>query len=90
MCPHLQRCNIGAVSSCRLVMGGLFSKKLNANSNETAATSPDGYSWDKRTKVDASLFTVANQQDQVIVRTPGSLNGNNFVIENCQVKKKKC
>ena len=40
---------------------------------------------DKRDKVDPKDYTIENLTGQVIGRLPGTINGQQFIIQNCQV-----
>lgn len=46
--------------------------------------SPKQYSWDKRAKVDPKQFTVENLVGESHVRASGSVNGQQFIIQNCK------
>lgn len=44
---------------------------------------PKVYSWDKREKIDTSNFILDQRKDEEIGRMPGSVNGQQFIIQNC-------
>ncbi|PRP82199.1 protein XRP2-like [Planoprotostelium fungivorum] len=48
------------------------------------AEEPKQYSWDKKVKTNTEDFKVTKQKDATIVRKPGSLNGKQFVVEDCE------
>ncbi|RVE74055.1 hypothetical protein OJAV_G00037640 [Oryzias javanicus] len=45
---------------------------------------PKQYSWDKREKVDPSHYTLKGLKDVTVGRLPGTLNGEQFVIQECE------
>ncbi|XP_019621821.1 PREDICTED: protein XRP2-like [Branchiostoma belcheri] len=45
---------------------------------------PKVYSWDKRDKVDPKDFTIANLKDETVGRVPGTVNGQQFIIQDCE------
>uniref|UniRef100_A0A8C7XK96 Protein XRP2 n=1 Tax=Oryzias sinensis TaxID=183150 RepID=A0A8C7XK96_9TELE len=45
---------------------------------------PKQYSWDKREKVDLSHYTLKELKDVTVGRLPGTLNGEQFVIQDCE------
>ena len=61
-------------------MGCLFSKEV---TTEKASTS-QVFSWDRDDRPDPKDFTIANQDGQVCCRKPGSVKGQQFIIENCK------
>ncbi|XP_039600659.1 protein XRP2 [Polypterus senegalus] len=74
-------------------MGCLFSKKSkrkqekDQSTNATGAISeeaPKQYSWDKREKVDPKDYMLNGLKDQTAGRLPGTLNGQQFVIQECE------
>ncbi|XP_078494723.1 protein XRP2-like [Ciona intestinalis] len=42
------------------------------------------YSWDKREKIDPALYTVEDLNDELVIRDPGSIDGQQFIIQNCK------
>ncbi|XP_039250874.1 protein XRP2-like [Styela clava] len=62
-------------------MGCLFSKKSNSQP-ETEAPKKE-YSWDKRTQIKVEDFALDGLQDKTVVRLPGSIDGQQFIIQNC-------
>ncbi|KAJ8350864.1 hypothetical protein SKAU_G00259940 [Synaphobranchus kaupii] len=78
-------------------MGCFFSKKSKRKSPEkdltptTAENTTDNavseapkYSWDKREKVDPKDFMLTGLKDATVGRLPGKLNGQQFVIQECE------
>lgn len=64
------------------------SSTARATSGSTAAP-PQGepkkeYSWDKRRKLDPKDFMCMNMADETIVREPGKVNGEQFVVDGCK------
>ena len=49
---------------------------------ENEVETPKVYSWDKK-KVDLSQYSFENLQDQTVVKLPGSINGEQFMVRNC-------
>ncbi|XP_007249158.3 protein XRP2 isoform X1 [Astyanax mexicanus] len=47
-------------------------------------TAPKQYSWDKREKVDPKDFMLTGVKDATVGRLPGKLNGQQFVIQDCE------
>ncbi|XP_041967728.1 protein XRP2 [Alosa pseudoharengus] len=54
---------------------------LSTNNTEEA---PKQYSWDKRPKVDPKDFMLTGLKDVTVGRLPGKLNGQQFVIQECE------
>uniref|UniRef100_A0A8C2J7V4 Protein XRP2 n=1 Tax=Cyprinus carpio TaxID=7962 RepID=A0A8C2J7V4_CYPCA len=54
---------------------------LGSNSNQEA---PKQYSWDKREKVDPKDFMLTGLKNETVGRLPGTLNGQQFVIQDCE------
>lgn len=70
-------------------MGCSLSKLLNLNRHEQlsegdADEAPKVYSWDKREKIDVKNFMLDNLSSETVGRMPGSINGQQFIIQNCQ------
>ncbi|QDZ21282.1 XRP2-like protein [Chloropicon primus] len=42
------------------------------------------YSWDKRRKLDPKDFMCINTEDETIVKEPGKINGQQFVVDGCK------
>lgn len=42
------------------------------------------YSWDQRAKVNPKDFTIENVKNETVGRMPGSVDGQQFIIQNCQ------
>ncbi|KAG1683993.1 Protein XRP2 [Nymphon striatum] len=42
------------------------------------------YSWDNKEKVDPKDYTIANLKNETIGKVPGSINGNQFIIDTCE------
>ncbi|XP_063057604.1 protein XRP2 [Engraulis encrasicolus] len=54
---------------------------ISTNNTEEA---PKQYSWDKRPKVDPKDFMLTGLKDVTVGRLPGKLNGQQFVIQDCE------
>ncbi|XP_006639198.1 protein XRP2 [Lepisosteus oculatus] len=75
-------------------MGCFHSKKSKRKSEKESSTTtasipnaeetPKQYSWDKREKVDPKDYTLAGLRDDTAGRLPGKLNGQQFVIQDCE------
>ncbi|KAL4656494.1 protein XRP2 isoform X1 [Arapaima gigas] len=76
-------------------MGCFFSKKSKRKGAEKEATPTAGegtsveeeskqYSWDKREKVDPKDYMLTRVKDATVGRLPGKLNGQQFVIQDCE------
>lgn len=53
-------------------------------SEEDANEAPKVYSWDKRDKVvDVKNFMLDQLSNETVTRMPGSINGQQFIIQNC-------
>ncbi|PSN42308.1 Protein XRP2 [Blattella germanica] len=66
-------------------MGCLFHKgSQNVNGNEKSNVKVKEYSWDKRDAVNLKDYTIENIEDGDVWRLPGSINGQQFVIQNCK------
>ena len=59
-------------------MGCVESKEDETN------TEPVKYSWDREDRPDPKDFTIANKSDETCGRKPGTINGQQFIIENCK------
>lgn len=62
-------------------MGCLFSKGSKADL--TGNSSKKEYSWDKRDDIKIEDFMLDNLRNRQIIRLPGSINGQQFIIQNC-------
>ncbi|KAI1885108.1 hypothetical protein AGOR_G00216790 [Albula goreensis] len=80
-------------------MGSCFSKKSKRKfekeltptsngaqntTNNNAEEEPKQYSWDKRDKVDPNDYILKGAKDTTIGRLPGTLNGQQLVIQDCE------
>uniref|UniRef100_H3CZ86 Protein XRP2 n=1 Tax=Tetraodon nigroviridis TaxID=99883 RepID=H3CZ86_TETNG len=71
-------------------MGCCFSKKSKRKSPEkedltnNTDEAPKQYSWDKREKVDPKDYMLTGLKDATVGRLPGKLNGQQFVIQECE------
>ncbi|KAE8746650.1 hypothetical protein FOCC_FOCC006634 [Frankliniella occidentalis] len=54
-----------------------------AKDEEEEVQKPKEYSWDKKPKIDPSDFIIANYKGEDVCRVPGSVNGQQLVIQNC-------
>ncbi|XP_027216690.2 protein XRP2 [Penaeus vannamei] len=48
---------------------------------------PKTYSWDKKEKVNPADYTIENISNEEVGRLPGTINGQQFIIQNCQSSK---
>lgn len=64
-------------------MGCLFSKSAN-HTKLSEDESPQEFSWDKRKQLDVKNFVLDKQSGETIGRLPGSINGQQFIIQNCE------
>ncbi|XP_023656730.1 protein XRP2 [Paramormyrops kingsleyae] len=58
-----------------------------SNNNATGdgtGEAPKQYSWDKRDKVDPKDYMLVGVKDSTVGRLPGMLNGQQFVIQDCE------
>ncbi|XP_041746913.1 protein XRP2 [Coregonus clupeaformis] len=53
-------------------------------SSKATEDPPKQYSWDKREKVDPKDFMLTGLKDATVGRLPGKLNGQQFVIQDCE------
>ncbi|XP_069133734.1 protein XRP2-like isoform X1 [Argopecten irradians] len=68
-------------------MGCLFSKLGFFRSRrhaELEEETPPKFSWDRREKVNMDDFTLDGHKDATLGRTPGQVNGRQFIIKNCE------
>ncbi|XP_060568964.1 protein XRP2-like [Ruditapes philippinarum] len=66
-------------------MGCLLVKLGFKSSHETLEEEqPKVYSWDKRPKVDPSNYMFDGLTDHTVGKLPGSLNGKQFIVQNCK------
>ena len=49
---------------------------------EAEESKPKVYSWDTK-KVDLTQYSFENLQDQTVVKAPGSIDGQQFMVRNC-------
>lgn len=61
-------------------MGCCFSGGANSDEQEPAPQ----YSWEKREKLNIEDFTFANRKGEVLGRVPGKINGQRFIMKNCE------
>lgn len=65
-------------------MGCLLAKfGFRSRPHETLEEEQPKYSWDKRPRANPADYMIDGAKDQTIGRLPGTLNGQNFVIQNC-------
>lgn len=65
----------------KLFGGGNNHEHLSEGDTEEA---PKQYSWEKKDKIDVKNFMIDGAKDEVIGRMPGSIKGQQFIIQNCQ------
>lgn len=63
-------------------MGNFFSRLT--KSSPPAAPQPKQYSWDKRPARDPNDFMVQGKNGETIYKKPGSIGGEQFMIDSCQ------
>ena len=57
---------------------------LNLETDPTSSEPPQKvYSWDKK-RTDNTDYLIENLTDQTVIKTPGQINGNQFMVRNCQ------
>ena len=61
-------------------MGCFFSKEV----EQENAITPQVFSWDRDDRPDPKDFTISNKEGEVCFRKPGSVKGQQFIIENCK------
>ncbi|GFW78024.1 protein XRP2 [Trichonephila clavipes] len=57
------------------------SKKIKTSDSKR---NPNGYSWENKEEVNPKDFIIENAKDETIVRLPGSVKGQQFIIQNCE------
>ena len=66
-------------------MGCLQSSEAKSEGeNDTSEPKRKVYSWDKQEDVDASEYMFENQKNVIEAKMPGKINGQQFVIQNCE------
>ena len=70
---------MGMVQSCFSTWSWFQPALVNLESENEA---PKVYSWDKK-KVDLSQYSFENLNDQNLVKLPGTINGEQFMVRNC-------
>ncbi|XP_071547917.1 protein XRP2-like isoform X2 [Panulirus ornatus] len=69
-------------------MGCLQGKgKKDASEAEKDKEEPKTYSWDKKDKVNPADYTIENISNTEVGRLPGTINGQQFIIQNCQASQ---
>ncbi|XP_074599469.1 protein XRP2-like [Brevipalpus obovatus] len=63
-------------------MGCWGSKNRESNSLENESS--QNYSWNNRPKLDLKEFIIENEHSSVVVKRPGSINGQQFAIQSCK------
>lgn len=63
---------------CRLSPFSASAQKMRNTSEEKT------YSWDKRREIDAKDYTIEDVKATVVGRTPGTVNGQQIIIQNCE------
>ncbi|GFS32440.1 protein XRP2 [Nephila pilipes] len=69
------------------MMGCLCAKAKSGSKRIKASDSkrnPNGYSWDNKEEVNPKDFIIENAKDETIVKLPGSVKGQQFIIQNCE------
>ncbi|XP_062306313.1 protein XRP2 [Osmerus eperlanus] len=56
----------------------------NVSSSNNTEEAPKQYSWDKREKVDPKDYMLTGIKDATVGRLPGTLKGQQFVIQDCE------
>uniref|UniRef100_H2YQW1 Protein XRP2 n=1 Tax=Ciona savignyi TaxID=51511 RepID=H2YQW1_CIOSA len=60
---------------------GCFGSKEKEDPNKK--TTEKAYSWDNRKNIDPKDFTIDGLNDGLVIRKPGSIDGQQFIIQNC-------
>ncbi|XP_045584950.1 protein XRP2 [Procambarus clarkii] len=68
-------------------MGCLQSTGGGADGEASHQPHPKAYSWDKKEKINPADFTIENVSDKEVGRLPGSIKGQQFIIQNCQASQ---
>ena len=77
---------MGSVASCLRsfrVFSWLHPQLVNLEADTDVIETPKVYSWDNK-RTDNSEFLVENLTDKTVYKYPGDINGNQFMIRNCQ------
>jgi len=64
-------------------MGCLGSKEDKDSSKEETQEKPT-YSWQKRARIDPKDYTISDVTGETVGKLPGEINGQQFIIQNCQ------
>ncbi|XP_014665151.1 PREDICTED: protein XRP2-like [Priapulus caudatus] len=51
---------------------------------ETQGSTKKEYSWDKRAQIDPKDYIIENVNGQTVGKIPGQVNGQQFIIQNCE------
>ena len=70
---------MGMVQSCFTAWNWFQPSLVNLEAEESK---PKVYSWDTK-KVDLTQYSFENLQDQTVVKAPGSIDGQQFMVRNC-------
>lgn len=65
-------------------MGCIFSRLKRTQLEDDEDEVPKQYSWDKRPKINADDFMIQNRNGETVGRLPGTVNGQQFIIQNCK------
>ncbi|PIK55440.1 hypothetical protein BSL78_07668 [Apostichopus japonicus] len=65
-------------------MGCLFSKGSDQGEGKEEEEAPKTYSWDTKDRPDPKDFTIEGLKGETAGRVPGTVNGQQFIINNCQ------
>ena len=70
---------MGMVQSCFTAWNWFQPSLVNLEAEESK---PKVYSWDTK-KVDLTQYSFENLQEQTVVKAPGSIEGEQFMVRNC-------
>ncbi|XP_028392552.1 protein XRP2-like [Dendronephthya gigantea] len=66
-------------------MGCLQSSETKSEQeNDNAETKPKVYSWEKRGNIDPNDYITEQLKDETVGKLPGKLNGQQYIIQNCE------
>ncbi|XP_067127001.1 protein XRP2-like [Centruroides vittatus] len=65
-------------------MGCFHSKSESIKNKRKNSSSTKTYSWDNKEKVNPKDYTIENLKGETAGKLPGSVNGQQFIIQNCE------
>lgn len=63
---------------------GCLGSKEDADSKEEGTKEKPTFSWEKRAQIDPKDYTISDVTAETVGKLPGEVNGQQFVIQNCQ------